>query len=478
MTVGLNLGEVQGNVVRSYGRRFYWARYIFLKAKAVNRETQQAVASLLAAVTFGDEAVSRANGPGKDGPRSAVNVSFTHKGLGRLGVPARLLDAFPRSFREGAFKRASELHDHWHERDDVIRLDGADLLLSVHSRSPRDGEARCRRLIDELGTHFDVVHCLLATFSPDGRDRERFGFADGLSQPAIEGVDIDAVGDGVYATSRPRSPGWRRRASLVLEDLGLQALSRNWRLIRTGEFLLGYENEDGALPEGSDGPLGPNSTLMVFREIDEDVDSFNDYVQHEAERIGLTADHLRAKIVGRWQNGTSAIHQRPDPDDVADHPRRANDFLYSHDPNGFGCPLGAHTRRGNPRDGLPGGAEQTMRHRIIRRGMPYSPGADKAEPDRQGLAFVCFSASIENGFEFIQRNWINDGEAFGLSRQRDFLLQDWRDGAQGSRMVIPGYRPQILAAPGKPFVKVRGCGYLFVPSRSACTWLAGYLTSR
>jgi hypothetical protein len=40
-------------------------------------------------------------------------------------------------------------------------------------------------------------------------------------------------------------------------------------------------------------------------------------------------------------------------------------------------------------------------------------------------------------------------------------------------MVIPGYRPVDLPPPERPFVTVRGCEYLFVPSRRASAWLAG-----
>ncbi len=347
-------------------------------------------------------------------------------------------------------------------------------MISLHSRDPANGAAEWAKLQRRLAPSFKLVHSLVASFSPREGDRERFGFADGLSQPAIERVDIDAVGNGVYATHAPRAGGLRRRASLALEDLGLQALSREWRVIRTGEFLLGYENEDGDMPEGSDAPLGPNSTFMVYREIDQHVAAFNEYVTTHAKPLELSEEALRAKIVGRWRTGASATQHHPDPD-AASHPRRANDFLYSHDPNGFACPLGAHTRRANARDSLPGGAEEVMRHRIIRRGMPYAPGGDETEPQRQGLAFVCFSASIEAGFEFIQRNWINDGVAFGLDTQRDFLLQDWAEDGSGTPMVIPGYQSKVLAPPPRPFVNVRGCEYLFVPSRSACAWLAGLL---
>ena len=83
---------------------------------------------------------------------------------------------------------------------------------------------------------------------------------------------------------------------------------------------------------------------------------------------------LRAKILGRWPDGTPLASSPVEDPLISNSRRRSNEFLYADDPNGLACPLGAHVRRANPRDGMPGGAERTMRHRIIRRGMPYDEG--------------------------------------------------------------------------------------------------------
>jgi hypothetical protein len=101
--------------------------------------------------------------------------------------------------------------------------------------------------------------------------------------------------------------------------------------------------------------------------------------------------------------------------------------------------------------------------------MPY--GARDAE--ERGLAFVCFGASIQDGFEFIQRSWCNRGEMLGLG-ERDLLLQQGPP-EQLTGMVIPDRdnRTAMLEAPPHPLVTVRGCEYLFLPSRTACTWLTG-----
>jgi Dyp-type peroxidase family len=308
-------------------------------------------------------------------------------------------------------------------------------------------------------------------------DREHFGFSDGCSQPAIEGLHEDPTGGGAYV--RTPLTGWRPLWSTeqLLEDLGVKSVRKRWRAIRAGEFVLGYENEDEQLPPGPPAPLGPNGTFMVYRPMSQDVQAFNTYVADEAERLHLNPELVRAKIVGRWPDGTplTLCPERPE-DLIATDRRRANDFLYQEagngypaDTDGYGCPLGAHVRRANPRDALPGGGERTMRHRIIRRGMPYG---ERDGPGERGLAFVCFGASIADGFEFILRTWCNTGSALGLA-ERDLLLQQG-DPEKFTGMVIQASHNQtvVLKPPPTPFVTVRGCEYLFAPSRHGCQWLA------
>jgi Dyp-type peroxidase family len=208
---------------------------------------------------------------------------------------------------------------------------------------------------------------------------------------------------------------------------------------------------------------------MVVRKLRQHVDRWNDVITAQAERLELSEAELKARIIGRWPSGAPLLGDQEPPLAIATNRRRANGFTYADDPSGLRCPLGSHVRRTNPRDALPGGNEVTMRHRIIRRGMPYGQAGD---PDC-GLLFICFSACIERGFETIQARWCNDGEVFGLGDEPDFLLQQ---GDRPAQMLVGVRDDRLLRVESaEPFVTVRGCEYLFVPSRRACAWLGAPL---
>lgn len=80
---------------------------------------------------------------------------------------------------------------------------------------------------------------------------------------------------------------------------------------------------------------------------------------------------VRIRLVGA---PVAIVGTKDDPELAAD-PLRNNDFDYKSDDQGKGCPLAAHTRKGNPRSDLDtvplAGPLET--HRIIRRGIPFGP---------------------------------------------------------------------------------------------------------
>ena len=298
-----------------------------------------------------------------------------------------------------------------------------------------------------------IVHEQRAAALAGGRDH--FGFFDGIAQPAIAGSGVAArPGDG-----QPDGAG-------------------GWRPVRTGEFLHGYEDEDGGLPEAPAPPFDRNGTFVVWRKLAMDVAAFRRFVAEQGGRYpgraGAAGREARRPLAGR--HAARALAGRGPDAALAADPARINDFTFSEDPDGRRCPLGAHIRRAHPRDS-PGffGGRLTNRHRIIRRGRPYgpplAPGVLEDDGVERGLVFVCFNADIWRQFETIQALWIDDGDPFGLGPDKDFLVGE-PGGDGGGKMTIQGDPPHFLR-PQPRFVTVRGGEYLYRPSMTGLRALAG-----
>ena len=446
----LDLADIQGDILQAYGNRYLHTSYVFVgiaDAAAGRAWLSEHVDRVTTAVRW--------NG---DRPQSTFNIALTCSGVGALGVPPATIETFSNEFRQGMGARAAELGDvganaseHW---DPGLGTGEAHILVTINALDRAALEPALTELRD------GVAHAGLSIVHEDhaelfSKSREHFGFADGFSQPAIEGVsDADAArGEGV-----PEPNGWRPLA--------------------LGEFLLGHEDEESRtdpkrrLPSAPADPLGRNGTYMVWRKLKEDVALFRRTIRDAA---GLYEDgddaKLLAKVVGRWQNGAPLVNA-PDAPPAGFDPKApgTNNFRYSSDPKGFACPLGAHIRRSNPRDALGFDGKLSFRHRIIRRGMPYGPelppGVTEDDGQDRGLVFVGLAASISRQFESIQRQWLNDGNSFHLGADSDFLL-----GAPSGKMTIQGEPPFFLAPQG-PFVMMRGGEYLFVPGITALAAIA------
>jgi Dyp-type peroxidase family len=207
--------------------------------------------------------------------------------------------------------------------------------------------------------------------------------------------------------------------------------------------------------------------------MEQDVAEFRRLLAATAQMLGVDPELVAAKLMGRWRDGTPIALRPSGPDSaVADNKRVNNRFTFADDADGVRCPIGAHIRRVNPRGSLGFGGLLERRHRIIRRGMPYGDplpeGAENDHGDR-GLLFACYQADIERQFEFIQSQWANDGNVFGLGVDRDPLIGDPSSGS--GRMRIEGRPPRFIDAFQRT-VRVRGGAYLLVPGISALIHLS------
>jgi Dyp-type peroxidase family len=208
-------------------------------------------------------------------------------------------------------------------------------------------------------------------------------------------------------------------------------------------------------------------------------------VKEQAARFGVSADLLASRMVGRWPSGAPMV-RAPREDDrwLGDDWRRNNDFDYAADPLQHACPYAAHIRKVNPRDEDPEGKAAALRHRILRRGITFGPEVTPGETKTvhsRGLMFVCYQASIDRQFEYIQTRFANNPHFVGGKR---------RPGS--GELVVPGYDPIVGQAPGNgprvmdepapnypagnrrsslempnEFVKLTAAGYFFMPSLSA-----------
>jgi Dyp-type peroxidase family len=378
------------------------------------------------------------------GRQVSLAVALTFRGLQALGVPQESLATFPPEFRQGMAARAAELGDvgdsapeNWEKP-----LGSGEIHLMLAGLAPDDAGLQGVVLVarDALRDLPGVVPIWQQDVHVGPDEREPFGFRDGIGQPAIEG-------SGIPGTNPREAP------------------------IKAGEFVLGYEDELGSTPPmPQPRVLGRNGTYASFRKLHTRVAAFRQYV-HDRAADRAEEELLAAKFVGRWPSGAplALAPDKDDPDLGAD-PTRNNAFLYGDDPQGLKCPLGAHARRMNPRDSVITGTPRL--HRIIRRGTTYGPplppGVLEDDGADRGIMFAFIGARFDRQFEFVQTQWVNDGNFIGVSADKDPLIGGNDDG----QFTVPRQpiRRRLQALPA--FVVNRGGEYGFMPGLRALRWLA------
>ena len=454
----LERADIQGNILRGYG--FPFARYVFARVRDGGAHAARHWLAAQADPVTTDEEWSAK-------PLIARNVALSYAGLRALRLPSWLLESFPGDFRDGMAAHADRLGDtgdaapaHW---DEGLREGDVHVLVSIAGRGEVAVGEEADRVAAEMAAHgLEPGRVQEATQPSDSR--EHFGFTDGFGQPAVAGVARHAVpGQGVPLRWWP----WHRFRRDIVRSASAPRTS--WRALRPGEFVLGYDDEDGGPPPAPAPPLHRNGTFMVWRKLRQDVAGFRSFVAGAAAETGLAADLVTAKVLGRWPDGSPLV-LRPDSGDerLGNDRDRVNDFGYRGDPHGIACPRGAHIRRANPRDG----SRLAARHRLLRRGVPYGPPLPDGAPDDgedRGLVFVSFQASIERQFEIVQARWLNDGDAFGLGRTADPIAGAVPD--CGARLAFGG-RPPRYATAMRAFVTPAGGEYLFVPGIAGLRALA------
>ena len=299
-----------------------------------------------------------------------------------------------------------------------------DVLLIVASNNVTAVRSRARSLTEEA-----KAAGMLVTYSEAGqrlpREREHFGFRDGISQPDILGVDAGGT-------------------------------------IAPGHFVFGYPQNPGGAPFKpfqDPGGIADNGSLLVFRRLAQDVAAFRAFCSDKAKQLTkdwpmLSPDLLAAKIVGRWPSGAPlAAGAVADPDAI--HPGNTFDFA---DDNGSVCPYGAHIRKVNPRLGP---RDVVVIPRILRRGIPFGPVYDSKPEAERGLLFLSYQTSIADQFEFLTQHWMNS--IVNPAKGQDLLVG--RSSAGRTTYLELPSGELTVTDDGRQWITPTGGAYLFAPSR-------------
>ncbi|SMH56089.1 cytochrome P450 [Mesorhizobium australicum] len=500
----LESGEIQSIFFNAFGALDYGHLTAFEVPGGLGRDGRRTWLEFLTAQTsFGDPI-----------PRDrAMTIAFGPRGLRRLGLDGgadeEALKRFPNAFLQGMGhpERSRILDDIGESQPGKWRWGSpekpVDMIVLCYAKDPsllakKVAEVKKRAKAAGLSPGFDLPletkrqapletkrynraaaasHERAETVRRNGRAIEHFGFADGISQPAVRGT--------------ARAHGGAPEANVVA----------------AGEFLFGYRDEHGFYPvspavkahhdpsgilsslrfrRGADGTtdalhdFGRNGSFIVVRQFEQHVDAFDDYCvfaaktkAKEHDDPSITPEWIAAKMMGRWKDGSSLVRN---PEGRPDRPVD-NAFSYgAEDPQGLRCPFGAHIRRSNPRDSL-GDDHATQisigkRHRILRVGRTYEvPGAKKGETEK-GLLFMCLNADIERQYEFMQQTWVSARSFHGLAGEKDPAI-----GANEGkgRFSIPKWEGNVVLREMPSFVTTRGGGYFFMPSRAALRFMISRL---
>jgi Dyp-type peroxidase family len=433
----LELDDIQAGTLRSRPSPYAGA-YILLRIDD-HRSGREMLRRLI-------PALSSAADPADPGKQAYISAALSFQGLKALGVPQDSLDSFPPEFQQGMAARAAELGDVGESAPEKWEppLGSPDVHVALALLSPDSPrlETVLTRASDALRDLPGVVPIWRQDVYALPNEREPFGFKDSIGQPAIEG-------SGIPGNNPHEAP------------------------LKAGEFVLGYVDETGDLPPmPQPAVLGRNGTYVVFRKLHTRVAAFRQYLRARSTNRA-EEELLAAKFVGRWRSGAPLVlaPEQDDPELGAD-PQRNNAYMYAEaDPKGLRCPLGAHARRMNPRDSTITGVPRL--HRMIRRGTSYGPllpeGVLEDDGADRGIMFAFLGTHLARQFEFVQKEWVNDGKFFGAPGERDPLAGP-QDGH--GRFTIP-QQPIRRRLEGLPaFVVNRGGEYCFQPSLRALRWIA------
>lgn len=427
-------------------------------------------------------AASKAAGNAALLPTPGLNIAFTRRGLAVLGAAEFAAAQFNVGMAASREALADPDPHEWAILGPEKPVDGMFLVTGATAAEVEDVIAL--RLAPAEQNGWVHVHTEVGTARPEPfAGHEHFGYADGLSQPAVRGQSAPDV--PLDPTTGP--------------DLDQAEPGRN--LLWPGAFVFGLPGQNPAAAEftGPGAPPDPdihftrNGAFLVFRRLRQDVPEFDLSVKAAAAKIQAaitprgdepSADLVGAQLVGRWRSGAPLINA-PHADDqaVAKGTVGALDFDFDADRAGLLCPWAAHIRKAYPRDDVPGniGPTQTaveaagaatQTHRMMRRGITFGPELTENEAltgsttEERGLLFAAYLTDIAAQFEFVQKDWINDTSHIQPGAGVDAIVgQSQADAELPFKFAMPfvnsGDKAELTMG---RFVHMEGGEYFFAPS--------------
>jgi Dyp-type peroxidase family len=412
------LQDIQGNILKAHGRDH--ATHIFLRFKTDDSQCipqiKKQIAAWAPSITSAWKALQEASLYRNHQVPGSLFVSFflTKAGYKALGEEKSSPDdtAFQKGMK-GSFIQDKNGEDERNHLNDPARYTWDSgyqeeihaMILLADDNKELLAASEIKVLTQVIRGKSNGVECNLADVvqvergsvlrNQDERPIEHFGYADGLSNPLFLTTDEPYGGEDQW------NP-WAPLGLVLVQDKG-----------------------------GKKGPYSCGSYL-VFRKLEQNVHQFKmqrwNLAQalqkeerekseragkkpkepSEAEKEGLEKKALQdtgALMVGRHEDGTSLMRVTDDAVSRS-YPQGYtpfNNFNYKEDGAGSTCPFHAHVRRANPR------LAQELKHRIVRRGIPYGQRTENLnEPDDAlpsvgvGLLFMCYQSDVHDQFEYLQ----------------------------------------------------------------------------
>lgn len=329
----LDLADIQGNVVRAYGRfRYPFARYFFLNISdpAKGREFVDAIRKKVTTAQRwkrleNEKPISK---PGDkdviERPKVTLNIAFTFRGLVKLQLPTRTLQSMPPEYIDGMRKRAhilgdvpvkkagedgkkpESVADHtagwdpiWQEsHKNALNLGGekdVHIWISMNAQLKEQGKAEAhgdleneteylKQLCEKIG---GVKILTIDGKEENGQEYQEANavftrWPDNSLHPTHKehfGF-ADGIGDPVFEGQYPKT------------EMGDKVVGRGkwmdgeqkWKPLAAGEFILGYPDESQELPPTA-APINfmNNGTFMVYRKLHENVAAFERVIDEEAD---------------------------------------------------------------------------------------------------------------------------------------------------------------------------------------------------